>query len=188
MQGSPPMGSSTNSVSPAGSSLAWFCLRSQPKHEHIAAAHLRQYEHIEVFNPRIRYARSTRKGPMVVTESLFPNYLFARFNWKDCLNRVHYAPGIIGVVHFGSRWPTVPDEVMVELRRRIGETELFEIPSNFSAGDDVKISGGIFHGLEAVITQVLPARQRVIVLLDFLGRQTSVELELKSLVRADVKF
>ena len=44
--------------------VAWFCLRSQPKHEHIAAGHLRQIEGVEVFNPRIRFTRPTRVGPI----------------------------------------------------------------------------------------------------------------------------
>src|SRR5687768_2875491 len=59
--------------------VAWFCLRSQPRHEHIAARQLAQMSDVEVFNPRIRFARPTRHGPAWVTESLFPNYLFARF-------------------------------------------------------------------------------------------------------------
>ena len=32
----------------------WYCLRSQPKHEHIAAAQLRRSMGIEVFCPRVR--------------------------------------------------------------------------------------------------------------------------------------
>ena len=88
--------------------IAWFCLRSQPRHEHIAARQLALMSDIEVFNPRIRFARPTRHGPVWVTESLFPNYLFARFDWREALNKVHYAPGVSGIVHFGSRWPIVP--------------------------------------------------------------------------------
>ena len=36
---------------------------------------------------------------------------------------------------------------------------------------------GAFQGFEAVITRVLPVRQRVQVLLEMLGRQTKVELK-----------
>jgi len=104
----------------SGSNLAWFCLRSQPKHEHIAARHLRLMEGVEVFNPRIRFARATRTGPLWVTEALFPNYLFARFDWKTSLTRVHYSPGVSGVVHFGSRWPTVPERSIEEIRAMLG--------------------------------------------------------------------
>jgi hypothetical protein len=33
------------------------------------------------------------------------------------------------------------------------------------------------HGLQALVTRVMPSKQRVAVLLDFLGRQTVVELD-----------
>jgi transcriptional antiterminator RfaH len=167
--------------------IAWFCLRSQPKHEHIAARHLQQMEGVEVCNPRLRFPRPTRHGPVWVTEALFPSYLFARFNWTHSLARVHYAPGVSGVVHFGERWPTVPDDVIEELRATLGEDEVHVIPSLLQPGDPVEITVGSFHGLEAVITQLLPGRQRVMVLMDFLGRQTTVEVGIASITRRGFK-
>jgi len=47
----------------------------------------------------------------------------------------------------------------------------------------VQIAGGILHGLTAVSTQGLPGKERVMVLMDFLGRQTTVELPTTSIVR-----
>ncbi len=166
---------------------AWFCVRSQPKHEHIAARHLRQMEEVEVFNPRIHFARPTRQGPVWVTESLFPNYLFARFDWKTSLARVHYAPGVSSIVHFGSRWPTVPDEAIDEIRAMLGPAEIHVVAKDLAPGDTVQIAGGVFHGLQAVITQVMPGRQRVMVLMDFLGRQTTVEVGTTSIVREVIR-
>ena len=160
----------------AESSVAWFCLRSQPKHEHIAAEHLRRMEGVDVFNPRIRFPRSTSKGKVVVTEAMFPNYLFARFDWKTSLTRVHYAPGVSGVVHFGSKWPTVPDQAIEEIRAVIGTQGVHVVSDVVEPGDEVVVTGGIFHGLQAVVTQIMPGKERVMVLMDFLGRQTAVEL------------
>jgi transcriptional antiterminator RfaH len=165
------------------SPLAWFCLRSQPKHEHIAARHLRQLAGLDVFLPRIRFQRKSRLGPVWVTEALFPNYLFARFNWKTALRLVQSTPGVGGVVHFGPRWPTVADDVIEELRRLFGGEQLHVISREPKAGDPVQIAGGVFHDLRAVVTQVMPARERVTVLLDFLGRQTAVELPLSNIIR-----
>lgn len=164
-------------------SIAWFCVRSQPRHEHIATRHLRQMENVEVFNPRIRFSRATRYGPVCVTESLFPNYLFVRFDWKTSLPRVHYAPGVSGVVHFGIRWPQVPDQVIAELRRTLGPEDVQVVPKEFQPGEEVQVAGGIMHGLAAVITQVMPGKERVMVLMDFLGRQSSVELPIHSIVK-----
>ena len=41
----------------------------------------------------------------------------------------------------------------------------------------VKVVEGAFSGLEAVVTQVVPARERVKILMDFLGRKVEAELE-----------
>ncbi len=165
------------------SETAWFCLRTQWKHEHIAAGHLRQMEGVEVLNPRVRFARPTRHGPVWVTEAMFPTYIFSRFNWKLSLNRVHYGSGVLGVVHFGSRWPTVPDAVIASLRDMLGEEELKVISKTVEPGEKVEIVGGAFHGLEAVVTQVMPGSQRVAVLMDFLGRQTSVAVSMQAVRR-----
>ena len=104
--------------------LAWFCLRTQLKHEHIATANLRLLPEVMVFNPRIRYRRPTRRGPVWFTESLFPSYIFARFDWREHLRRVYHAAGVAALVHFGARWPTIPDATMAELRATVGQEEV----------------------------------------------------------------
>jgi transcriptional antiterminator RfaH len=171
---------------PAGETAAeaaWFCLQSQSKHEHIAAAHLRQAGVAEIFLPRIRFARVTRRGKVWFTEALFPGYLFAKFDWRASLRRVQHASGVRGVVHFGERWPTIPDETIAELRRAFGESGLRTLGAEPAPGDEVLIAGGALHGLRAVIAGVLPKAARVAVLLDFLGRQTVIELPAQSVVK-----
>jgi transcriptional antiterminator RfaH len=161
----------------------WFCLRSQSKHEHIAARHVSRLEGVGAFLPRIRFRRTRRQGPVWVTEALFPNYLFARFTWQTQVRLVRHAPGVSDVVHFGDRWPAIPDEVMHELRSRFADDSVHVIREPLSPGDEVKISGGAFHGLAGVITRVMPARERVAVLLEFLGRQTAVEVPADSIIK-----
>ena len=159
-----------------GGSALWFCLKSQPKHEHIAAAHLRQNSAVGVFLPRIRFKRATRQGTVWVTEALFPGYLFARFDWQSTLRLVQHSRGVRGVVHFGERWPAIPDAVILELQQAVGATGLHTIPENLKPGDDMEITEGAMRGLRAVVTRVLPGRERIAVLMEFLGRQTMIEL------------
>jgi transcriptional antiterminator RfaH len=164
-------------------SAAWFCLRSQPKHEHIAAGHLRQIPGVDVFNPRIRFVRKTRLGPVTVTESMFPNYLFAKFEWEPMLNRVHYSPGVAGIVHFGDKWPTIPDVAIEEIRKYIGTAGVHEISNDVAPGDEIEVAGGVFHGLTAIVSKVMPGKERVLVLMDFLGRQSAVEVRVHSIIK-----
>jgi transcriptional antiterminator RfaH len=164
---------------------AWFCVRTQLKHEHIATANLRLLPDVAVFNPRIRYRRPTRRGPVWFTESLFPSYVFARFDWREHLRRVYHAAGVATIVHFGTRWPTIPDATMAELQASIGQEEVQMVETQPEVGEEVEIAGGAFHGLQGIITRLYPARMRVAILLEFLGRQTMVEVPLSEVVRLD---
>jgi transcriptional antiterminator RfaH len=165
-----------------GTHAAWFCIRSQPKHEHIAAAHLRMLDGVTVFCPRIRFRRSIRQATRRVTEAMFPGYLFVRFELTKMHRQVLYAHGVSGIVQFGGRYPTIDEEALAQLRARIGGEEVAELNYELSQGDQVKIVEGAFVGIEAVVTQVLPAKERIKVLLDFLGRQMEAEVERASVL------
>src|SRR5437660_5016617 len=119
--------------------LDWYCVRSQPRHEHIAAANLRRNYGLEIVNPRIRFKRVTIRGPIWVTESLFPNYLFARFSWKASLETVKHTGGVAGVVHFGCHWPTIPQETIAALRQLIGEDETRLIEDTVQGGAEMAV-------------------------------------------------
>ena len=168
-------------LNPAGA--RWFCLHCQRKREAVAASRLREFGGIEVFNPRLRFRKSSPRGPAWVTEPLFPNYTFARFDLRLSLARVRSARGVSGVVHFGSHYPLVPDETIEDLRRLFGGQEIVRVPLEARVGQAVELAGGVFHGLDAVILRVMPAQDRIQVLLDFMGRQTVVEVGLKAVIQ-----
>jgi transcriptional antiterminator RfaH len=156
---------------------AWYCLQSQPKHEHIAAAHLRILEGVTVFCPRIRFKRATRQGLVWVTEPMFPGYLFARFELVEMHRQVRYAHGVSAIVRFADRYPTIDQGAVEQLRAHTGDSGVKELSYKLSQGDDVRIVDGAFAGLEAVVVQVLPAKERVRILMDFLGRKIEAEVE-----------
>lgn len=120
---------------------------------------------------------------MPVTEALFPNYLFARFELAGKLRLVRATRAVTDIVHFGNHWPCIPETVIAELRAAMGPGDLKEISQELNPTDAVEIAGGAFHGLEAVVSRVMPGRQRVAVLLDFLGRQTVLNVDRDQLVR-----
>lgn len=162
--------------------LAWYCLQSRPKHEHIAASHLRQVAGLEVFCPRMRFKRLTVRGQMSVTEALFPGYLFARFDFQAMHRQVRYSSAVVKILQFGSVYATVDDSVLDSLRSRAADAEILTVSPEVNAGDEVRIAEGAFRGLEVVVTQVLPARERVMVLLEFLGRTMEAEVRRPSLM------
>jgi transcriptional antiterminator RfaH len=163
--------------------IGWYCVCSQPKHEHIAAAYLRKTEDVEVFLPRIRFQRKTRQSSTWTTEALFPGYLFARFDWQRSFRQVQATSGVRSIVQFGKHTPVVPRELIEELRQSLGSTELHTIPREFNPGESVQITEGALRGLSAVVCQVMPARERIIVLMEILGQRTSVEVTIDSILK-----
>jgi len=162
--------------------MDWFCLRSRPKQEHIAAAQIRQWEGVEVFCPRIRFRRNTRAGAAWATEALFPGYLFARFDAQAFLCQVRSARGVSGIVRFGNKYPMVPERTVEDLRQSMGSRDLRTVAPVFEVGGCATIGTGVFHGLQCVIHSVMPARRRIAVLIELLGQTNVVELNMDDVI------
>jgi transcriptional antiterminator RfaH len=155
----------------------WYCVRTKPKHEHIAAANLARQAGLEIFCPRLRLERTTRRGIVRVLEPLFPCYLFVRCLLEEKLDDLRYTNGVCSLVNFGGRVATVPDEVVAGLRAFFADGAIMAVRDELLPGAEVIVAGGAFEGMRASVLRILPARQRVQVLLEILGRPTTVEVE-----------
>ena len=154
----------------------WFCLRAEPKREYLAAISLRRQFGIECLSPRLRFRRLTQRGPVWFVEAMFPGYLFARFSYQTQRRAVESAHGIREILHFGDHLATLPEDTIVSLQSHAGMDEVVTVDSSLKIGQLVHIVEGPFRGLEVVITQVLCARERIRVLMDFLGRPLEMEI------------
>ncbi len=174
-------------ISPISQSADWFCVRTQTKREHIAAGHLRELEGVEVFCPRLRYRKATRRGKVWWVEPLFPGYLLARFNLMENERAVTFCQGVRGLVRFGSEIPAVNPRFVQSLRDEIrnrsdGDEELFSVTPSIETGDEVEIAHGPLQGMRGTVLTVAPAAERVKILLDFLGRPQAVDVDLFSIL------
>lgn len=156
---------------------AWYSARTKPKHEHIAAANLRKNLSVEVFFPRIRMEKMTRRCLIRVIEPLFPCYIFVRCVVEERVSEIQHTAGVTRLVRFGGKIPKVSDEIIQELQRCFEADEICTIENRLSPGDEVTVAGGAFAGMSAWVLKTLPARRRVQILLEILGRLTTVEVE-----------
>jgi len=154
----------------------WYCLRSQIKREHLAAKVLQSRWELEVCLPRISHRKKTARGPVRFVEPLFPGYLFAKFDAVEHLRAVRSTEGVSGLVHFNGKVLPVPTEVVSGLRSLAGNEEVIEIVETFEPGQEVEVAEGTFAGIRALVKMYYPTKERVRVLLEFLGRQTEVDL------------
>jgi transcriptional antiterminator RfaH len=161
---------------------AWYCARTKPKHEHIAAANVRKNLKLEVFNPRLRLERATQRGVVRSVEPLFPCYIFIRCVIEDKLNEIQHTNGVSSLVRFGQRIPKVGDSIIEDLQKYFEAEEPMTVEDCLAPADEVIIADGAFAGMQAKVLRVMPATQRVQILLDILGGPTSVEVDRASVV------
>jgi transcriptional antiterminator RfaH len=167
----------------------WYCVKTQPKREHFAARHLRELEGVEVFCPRLRYRKATRRGKVWWIEALFPGYIMARFDLEEMERMVIYSQGVRGLVRFGDRVPPVPDAFVELLRAEVNrhggeseEEETLTVAPRIEKGEEVEIASGPLGGFRGEVVAILPGRDRVKVLLEFLGKPHLVEVDLFTLL------
>jgi transcriptional antiterminator RfaH len=153
----------------------WFCLKAEPKREHLAAMALRRRFGIECSSPRLRFRKLTRRGPMWFVEAMFPGYLFAKFVYSTQHRAVESSHGVRGIVRFGQRLAILPEDTVIALQSKAG-AEVVTVDFSPKIGQPVQLIEGPFQGLEVVVTQLLPARERIRVLLEFLGRSLEMEV------------
>ena len=157
--------------------FGWYCLKTRPKHEHIATAHLRQMPGVEVFCPRLRFKRPTVRGARWFQEAMFPGYLFARFNFIERHKEVGYAMGVSSILRFGERFASISEEAVLSLRSYTDEAHVAVIEPEIREGDSVTVVLGAMTGMQGVVTNFLSGRERVRVLLEFLGREMHAEVD-----------
>jgi transcriptional antiterminator RfaH len=162
------------------SQTAWFCVKTQTKREHIAAGQLSRLGGVEVFCPRIRFRRNTKRGKVWFEEALFPGYLFARFDLQPLFRAVSASVGVSGLVRFGGEFARVPDFLIDRLREESDGVIVVQ-SSGLRAGDQAVLAEGAMCGLPALITQVLPGGERVKILMELMGTVVEAEVSIGAL-------
>lgn len=166
----------TEPPSPFREELLWYCVKTKPKQEGLATRLLRGELGLEVFCPKIRFKRARATGLAWVNEAMFPGYLFVRFVYPALHRRVAATSGVARTLSFGGR-PCVLDEQIIEdLRKHVADGETVEIASEIKEGEEVKVVEGPFLGVRALVTRVMPGRERVAILLNLLGQEREIEV------------
>jgi transcription antitermination factor NusG len=163
----------------------WSCVRFQPHRENLARQELQRIGY-EIYVPRIRVRRYAH-GRKIETESLlFPSYgfLVVELQW----HAARFSPGVLNLIMDGLRPARVPDDVIAKLKasERGGYVVLPKQPKptdvGFQKGDRLRIRSGPFRGLFGLFEHQLP-RDRIIILMQWLGTSRPTELALADVVR-----
>lgn len=155
----------------------WYAVYSKPQREDYAKCQL-ESKRLEVFFPKLFLPYATRKQKSVVP--LFPNYLFARIDISSCeYYSVIWSPGVRRLVSFNGCPAPIDDQVVEVLMQQAGRDGRIVARSSLDEGNEVQITGGPFDGLRGIIQNPPSEKGRVMVLLNFLNRQSRVELPVR---------
>lgn len=156
----------------------WFAVYTKPRQEGVAKDNLDR-QGFDCFLPMAinPYQRRTRHGLRV--ESLFPRYLFLNaVATQQSLRPVRSTRGVCTLVRFGIELAVVPDAIIYAIRNRCDhKTGLVRLdPVPIQPGDKVRVFDGPLAGVSGLF-QACAGEQRAQLLIDFMGRQTRVEVD-----------
>jgi transcription antitermination factor NusG len=129
--------------------MPWFVIYTKSRNEK-KVAELLQKNGVEVFCPLVKLKKIWSDRSKIVETPLFNSYVFVNLSEKD-RNVVFNVPGVIRYVFWLKKPAIARDSEIERLKTILHETmDSFTI-ENYQIGDTVKISEGVFKGLDGVI-------------------------------------
>ncbi len=151
----------------------WGVFSVKPRHEKLNEVFLSQ-EGFNYYCPRLKRRKGEESGP-----PLFPGYIFVLLSPKVELGRVKFFPGMLHPLLFGGLLAYInPEVVECWKKREAGRGYLAPEPkAAFKVGQKVRFTEGAFTGLEGMVLEDLPAKDRVRILLEYLRMSVTVETD-----------
>ena len=161
----------------------WFVVQTHACSEDKAAFNLRR-QGFQSFTPKYLKRRSHARKIEMVGAPLFPRYIFVKMNIKTANWRaIKSTFGVSNLVCFGENPASVPDgliETLMTGEDELGYINLAGSRKKFKAGQGVEIIGGPMMEMTAIF-DCMNDKDRVVVLLDILGRQVRALVHLKDI-------
>lgn len=164
--------------------MRWYAVHTRPHAEKQAAAHLRN-QGFTTYLPCYRKRRSHARRIEVVQAPVFPRYLFIQMDehaapWRA----VRSTLGVADIVRLGERPAPVPEGIVEAIQAREGRDGLVSIFVNqFDKGEKLCIAAGAFQG-QTGLFEGAGDDERVVILLDLLGRGVRVSVPMMDVARA----
>lgn len=156
----------------------WFVVQTQVNSEAKASRNLLR-QGFNVYLPRYLKRRSHARKIEQVAAPLFPRYMFVQIDMAT--QRWRSIQSTFGVSHLvlnGSEPASVTDGVIATLKAREDDRGLIRLDrsTRFAVGDKVRVLAGAFVDSLGLF-EGLGDRDRIAILLDFLGRKVRVSLD-----------
>ncbi|QXD32445.1 transcription termination/antitermination protein NusG [Candidatus Pelagisphaera phototrophica] len=154
--------------------MNWFCVHTKPGKESFVEHHLTNEIGLDCYFPRLKRKKIIRRVKRIVTEPLFPRYLFCQLDLASSYRAVRYAKDVVNIVNSGERPKVVADHTIAQLKIWAGEkNDIITLePKPFETGESVEITSGPMQGLEAIFLHETNQSERVAILLKLMGAES----------------
>ena len=151
--------------------MPWFVIYTKSRNEK-KVAELLQKNGVEVFCPLVKLKKNWSDRTKIVETPLFNSYVFVNLSEKD-RNVVFNVPGVKRYLFWLKKPAIAKDSEIESLKAVLHETmDSFTI-ENYQIGDTVKISEGVFKGLEGIIEK--PSKNKLHVILENVGIKITLQ-------------
>lgn len=160
----------------------WYAIQTKPRKEFFAHNSLASIAGVQTYLPSLQVKPINPRARKI--RPFFPGYLFVLVDLAQVgLAAIRWTPGVARVVGCGDRPVSIPKTVIEQIRHRVTEMQregAFAL-GRFRQGDRVRITAGPFEGFEGMFDTRLDGRMRARILVEFLGRLTTTELDVRYL-------
>ena len=170
------------------SGKSWFLIYAKARQEEVARDNLARQEY-RVYLPLAQLHRNRGGKRIAVIEPLFPRYLFIQLdtttdNWAP----IRSTKGVSSLVRFGAEPGRIPEQLIQLLQTSESDTGLHDwAEPEFAAGQAVRVVDGSMRGYEGIFI-ARSSKERVLVLLDILGRQVRTQLTTGQIEHVNYKY
>lgn len=157
----------------------WYAVHTHSLQEERAAENLNAWG-VQTFAPKYKERRANpyTGRPIYFTRSLFPRYIFARFEAGPMLRKVWFTRGVCKVVGFGEGPVSVEDDIIELIKSRVGEDGFVQFNEDaLKPGDKVVVQDGPLANLEGIFERDVEDGDRVLMLLTAINYQGHVTIE-----------
>jgi transcriptional antiterminator RfaH len=165
--------------------IHWCAVFTQAHGETKALEHLLRQGY-SAYLPRYRTRVSHARRHQTVLRPLFPRYLFAGIDresmrWRPILSTI----GVADVVRAGDEPAAVPSRIVAAIRARekAGDFDRLNLRQPLRLGELVRVTTGAFEDMIGTLVE-LRDQDRIVVLLEWLGRLVRAELHTEAVEAA----
>ncbi len=153
----------------------WYVIQTKPKKEEEATLYL-STKGVEIFSP-IMETFTTRNARIAKElKSLFPGYIFGKFDLERNYPLVRWARGVKCLLSFGG-YPTPISEAIVEIiKERTDARGVVRVKGDYQPNEVVRVKTGPLKDFLGIFERWVSDSERVRILLNLIGYQPSIEL------------